>query len=584
MTRPLVSVGIPLYRSAPFLPGLRANLRALAEEDSVEAIVSDRHGLDDTIDVLRDEWRHDDRFRFLAADDQLDWVEHMNLLLLEARGRYFRWMPHDDLFPRGCLQPLVARLESEPQAILAYGPTRAIDVDGSRLPDRDRLDTHPAAPGGPWTFRHSLDLFWHGSCDGAFKGLFRRAEVVDAGLLIRPTHELVDAERAWLFAVSLLGGLREEPTSQYWKRYHPDSLHEQWEHGPRHVISTTATMCGYLRDLGPGPTATVHGTVHMVARAAGRVRTMSRQPMPTGVISLRNRTALALGDPRVLRDVLPQLRARRPPPRPSPPSSAVRQVVDDLDRRGVAIMHRVAPVELLRQARDDLDLLEERMPSLRGERRTKPRSTGGVIEYEVHEYQSDLRVHRSHDPLVFSAAYARFLLLPEVRDVVAGYLGGSWLYQAMIATRTEPAQPASKGFDMWHHDARGRKLNVFLLLTDVAEDGPATIVLEGTHRLLYRRSRREGNFFEDAEVDALVGEHGFVERACHGPAGSLVFFDANALHRGRRTLHLRDAFQVNCMTDRSHLWPHQAAERILASLDRTDQDLLRHHADLTVTC
>ena len=83
MTR-LVSVGIPLYRSHPFLDSLRANCAALAAEDNVEVIISDRHGLDDAIDVLRSEWGHDPRFRFLAADDRLNWIEHMNLLLRAA--------------------------------------------------------------------------------------------------------------------------------------------------------------------------------------------------------------------------------------------------------------------------------------------------------------------------------------------------------------------------------------------------------------------------------------------------------------------------------------------------------------------
>lgn len=268
MNQPLVSVGIPLYRSRRFLGNLRENCAALATQTDVEIIVSDRHGFDDSLDVLKSEWGHDSRFRFLKSDDRLNWVEHMNLLLREAQGDYFRWMPHDDCFPEGCLQPLINRLEHDPTIILAYGPTRAIDAEGRRLLHRDRLQTCPVAPGTAWTLQHSLDLYWKGTSDGAFKGLFRRPEVVQAGLFIRPTHELVYAERAWLFGISLLGGLGEEPTSIYLKRYHPDSVHVQWRLGPRNIISVTLTMCGYLRDFGPGPYRTLSGMAYLWTRAA----------------------------------------------------------------------------------------------------------------------------------------------------------------------------------------------------------------------------------------------------------------------------------------------------------------------------
>lgn len=269
MNKLLVSVGIPLYRSCAFLNSLRENCDVLAAEDNIEVIVSDRHGFDDTLDVLKAEYGHDSRFRFLKADDGLHWVAHMNLLLREARGKYFRWMPHDDCFPAGCLRPLISRLERDPATILAYGPTRHIDAAGRRRPERDRLHSYPVAPGNPWTFQHSLDLFWSGTCDGAFKGLFRRGDVVRADLFIRPTRDLIYAERAWLFGVSLLGGLAEEPTSLYLKRYHLNSVHTKWHARTRHIISITSTMCGYLRDFGPGPYQKWQGMWYLWTMACG---------------------------------------------------------------------------------------------------------------------------------------------------------------------------------------------------------------------------------------------------------------------------------------------------------------------------
>ena len=124
-------------------------------------------------------------------------------------------------------------------------------------------------------------------------------------------------------------------------------------------------------------------------------------------------------------------------------------------------------------------------------------------------------------------------------------------------------------------------MNIILLLSDVPEDGPATIVLRGSHKLVYARARQVKNFFTDDEQRAIKHQHGVgPERVCHAPAGSLVLFDSNALHLGRRSQHRRDAFQVNCMTDREQLWPQEIPQELLSSLDVGQQEILLARANL----
>ena len=243
-----LSLAIPLYKSMPFIDNIRLNCEALTSMPNIEIIISDRHCLDDTIDHLKKEFGQDPRFKFLTSTDALTWTAHVNLLLSIARGTFFRVMPHDDIFPPGSLELLVQRLEKDPTVILAYGPTRALDVNGDRIPQRDRINTSPVAPFEPWQFKYSLAFNERGYCDGAFKGLFRRKEIIEAGLYIRSTYELVGAERAWLFGMSLLGGLGEESNSIYLKRYHSQSTHAQWKITNRHNVSITRVMSGYLWD------------------------------------------------------------------------------------------------------------------------------------------------------------------------------------------------------------------------------------------------------------------------------------------------------------------------------------------------
>ncbi len=245
-----MTLAIPLYRSERFVDSIVANVEAV-DHPSVEIVISDRHMHDDALERLRGRLGTDDRVEFVGTTDGVAWVDHYNDLLARARGSYLRWMPHDDGFLRCDLVRLVAEMQAHPGAAIVYGPTTATDFDGRPMPERDRPHPHPIADREPWTLRHSLDLVPKGYCNGAFKGLVNRELVLANGLFIRPTRRNVHAERAWLFAVSLVGELRFVPEYHYVKRYGPSSLHAGWTEGPLESISLGRVMLGYLRDHGP---------------------------------------------------------------------------------------------------------------------------------------------------------------------------------------------------------------------------------------------------------------------------------------------------------------------------------------------
>lgn len=253
--RPEVTLAVPLYRSARFVETIAANIEAV-EHPSVEILISDRHLHDDALGRLRDRFGDDDRVAFVAGTDGVGWVDHYNDLLARARGRFLRWMPHDDLFPTCDLSRLVAEMQSHPGAAIVYGPTIATDFAGTPIPERDQPHPHPIGDGESWTLRHSLELFPRGYCNGAFKGLVNRELILAHDLFIRPTRGNVHAERAWLFAVSLVGELRFVPEYHYIKRYGPSSTHAGWTEGPLHSLSLGQVMLGYLRDHGPSGSLT----------------------------------------------------------------------------------------------------------------------------------------------------------------------------------------------------------------------------------------------------------------------------------------------------------------------------------------
>jgi glycosyltransferase involved in cell wall biosynthesis len=260
------SLVIPLYRSIGFLDTIIANIDAVEQED-VEIIVSDRHCYDDTIKRLSNHFADDKRIRFLQYQDKLDWVAHINSLMEESKGKYWRLMPHDDIFPAGSLQPLIKALENHSEAVLAYGPTQAIDIDGRRLRKKDIPHPHPKESRSNWQYGMVLKMFWNGYFNGAFKGLIRLDEVKKRGLIIRSTLNQIGPERCWLFALSLLGTFRFVPDSIYIKRFHQNSVHSSWEIGSDHFRSSASVMCDYLRALYEPGAALDHGIRDILSNA-----------------------------------------------------------------------------------------------------------------------------------------------------------------------------------------------------------------------------------------------------------------------------------------------------------------------------
>jgi glycosyltransferase involved in cell wall biosynthesis len=249
---PLVTVAIPLYRSAQFVDGILANVRGIAYPN-VEVLISDRHGLDDAIDRLEAALGGDSRVRFLRAQDGEDWTEHYNILLAEARGKYMRWLPHDDLVTQCTLKALVRELEAHPGTMLVYGDVLRTDVEGRPVPWPWNLeDKHPYNRGWRhWSFDIPIFLVYELWCVGSFLGLFRRDRVMEHGLRLRPTHRGVLADHCFLAGLGLLGEIRMVPDFHYVKLDHAASTHSSWRYSREEDWAQHWALIGYLRMLEP---------------------------------------------------------------------------------------------------------------------------------------------------------------------------------------------------------------------------------------------------------------------------------------------------------------------------------------------
>jgi glycosyltransferase involved in cell wall biosynthesis len=256
--QPLVSVGIPLYRSRPFLEIIIRNVEAI-DYPNLEIIISDRHLLDDALESLKRRFGSDARFRFLEGRDRLDWVKNFNLLLREAKGKYFLWMAHDDSYPSNYVAELVRALEERPDVVLAFGRVKQTSVDGF-LPTFP-FSPPPISPDEEWSLGSSLRLLTLWQLWIAFRGVVRRDVVERSELYIRQTYRNIRADIYWLFGLSLTGRLHYVSSCHCTKRFHRTSAGANWRFGIRQSLNAFRVLRSYLTDLAPSRGQSLLGQV-----------------------------------------------------------------------------------------------------------------------------------------------------------------------------------------------------------------------------------------------------------------------------------------------------------------------------------
>jgi len=118
---PLVSVLMPTYRQAAFLPRALATLAAQTFTDW-ELVVVDDGSPDETGEILDAfDWPLVTRLRFVVNRGL---GAALNVASVHARGRYIAYLPSDDLWGREHLATAVAVLEADPDVHLVYSGVR----------------------------------------------------------------------------------------------------------------------------------------------------------------------------------------------------------------------------------------------------------------------------------------------------------------------------------------------------------------------------------------------------------------------------------------------------------------------------
>lgn len=207
---PSLTIGLPVYNGERYLRQALDALLAQTYTD-FELIISDNASTDGTAAICREYVGRDPRIRYIRQEVNVGAAPNHNLLVPEARGRYFKWASHDDLYAPELIRRCVQVLEERPEVVLCHAWDAIIDEDGNVV----RTYPYSLATDDPrpWKRLRSL-LYVPGGND--FYGVIR----TDVLRRVDPHDSYYNADRTFVASLCLQGPFHQVPEVLYYRRDH----------------------------------------------------------------------------------------------------------------------------------------------------------------------------------------------------------------------------------------------------------------------------------------------------------------------------------------------------------------------------
>ncbi len=128
-----VSVGVPIRNGALRIGDALDSILNQSMRD-IEIIISDNASTDATEEVCRAYVARDSRITYYRQPALIPVGENFMFVLAKAKAPYFMWAAHDDLRAPDFIENLLASLESDDAAVLAFGDVLESTQSGDRRP------------------------------------------------------------------------------------------------------------------------------------------------------------------------------------------------------------------------------------------------------------------------------------------------------------------------------------------------------------------------------------------------------------------------------------------------------------------
>ena len=209
---PAVSIGIPVYNGEAFIEdAIQSALRQTHAD--LEVVISDNASTDRTQEICNDYALTDSRVRYFRNPQNLGAAPNYNIVFAHARGRYFKWLAHDDRMQPSYVAKTVRVLDERTDVVLCNSVVSYIDSHGDPIGLYNSKLATADAP-SPAVRLAWMVLRSHSCVD--FFGMIRRSALV--GSLLHGSFH--GADRALLAQLALRGRMIQLPAPLVQMREH----------------------------------------------------------------------------------------------------------------------------------------------------------------------------------------------------------------------------------------------------------------------------------------------------------------------------------------------------------------------------
>lgn len=214
---PLISLGLPVYNGSNFLEETLGSILDQSFSD-FELIISDNASTDKTYEICKNFAEKDSRIILTRNDENLGAAFNYNKVFSLAKGKYFKWASHDDLYDKDYLAKLVKPLEENSEVAVSY-PRRVVINEKGTIEEYVSDDLYLLQDNPARRYKKFLKRFRYNTiyCDPVF-GLMRRDALEKTKLIgIYPTSDM-----NLLAELALRGKFVEVEEYLFYRRRHPE--------------------------------------------------------------------------------------------------------------------------------------------------------------------------------------------------------------------------------------------------------------------------------------------------------------------------------------------------------------------------
>lgn len=129
-SNPLVSIALPIRNGEHKLAEVVKSVLA-QDHENVEFVISDNASTDATEEICREFARADLRISYHRHPENVGLFNNFNATIRLAKGRFFRWIGHDDTLEPTYVSQCLAAFREDEQRVLVSTQIAYLDADGS---------------------------------------------------------------------------------------------------------------------------------------------------------------------------------------------------------------------------------------------------------------------------------------------------------------------------------------------------------------------------------------------------------------------------------------------------------------------